>query len=148
MLANGADLHEARKAVFNVDDSWRPPADPIGAPVGNPAVDRVTKQVARWLSGVERQWGPPQAINIEHVRHALGSERAVREAMRDNETRFKRNQRMFTKMHEQLGLSGRPRRSDLIRYQALQRQNGQCLYCGCMITFDTAEMDHIVPRAG
>lgn len=148
MLERGVDLHEARKIVFKVDDSWRPPAEPIGAPVGNPAVDRVTKQVARWLNAAEKKWGVPESINIEHVRDALGSERAAREAMRDNERRHRRNQKMYEEMHSQLQLSGRPRRSDLIRYQALQRQNGQCLYCGDEITFITAEIDHIVPRAG
>lgn len=148
MLAQGIDLHEARKIVFDVDDSWRPPAEPIGAPVGNPAVDRVTKQVARWLHAAESKWGVPQSINIEHVRDALGSERAAREATRENEKRHRRNQKALAEMHDQLQLSGRPRRSDLIRYQALQRQNGQCLYCGAEIGFTTAEMDHIVPRAG
>ena len=148
MLTTGMDLHEARKALFGVDDSWQPPADPIGMPVGNPAVDRVTKQLARWLRAAERRWGTPESINIEHIRNALGSEHAVREAMRDNEARFKRNQKMFSEMHDRLGLSGRPRRSDLIRYQALQRQNGECLYCGTPIDFTTAEMDHIVPRSG
>ena len=50
-------------------------------------------------------------------------------------------------MAAQLKLSGKVRRSDQIRYFALQRQNCQCLYCGTDITFMTAEMDHIVPRA-
>ena len=40
------------------------------------------------------------------------------------------------------------RESDLRRLEAIQRQNGQCLYCGRTITFRTCEMDHIVPRKG
>ena len=50
-------------------------------------------------------------------------------------------------MAQKLNLSGRVHRSDQIRYFALQRQNCQCLYCGVPITYTTAEMDHIVPRA-
>lgn len=50
-------------------------------------------------------------------------------------------------MAEKLNISGKIHRSDQIRYFALTRQNCQCLYCGTAITYSTAEMDHIVPRA-
>ncbi|QPK81357.1 HNH endonuclease [Schaalia sp. ZJ405] len=148
MLEMGIDLHEARKYVFRVDDTWTPPADPIGLPVGNPAVDRVTKQINRWLMGIESRFGTPESIYIEHVRNALGSEKVRREYERDIERRRKANMATYESMREQLNISGRTRRSELIRYQAIQRQGGNCAYCGCAIDFRTAEMDHIVPRAG
>ena len=50
-------------------------------------------------------------------------------------------------MIQQLGISGKARRSALVKHQAIQRQNSMCLYCGITIGFETAEMDHIVPRA-
>lgn len=148
MLSEGVDVHEARKREFGVDDSWTPPAEDISARVGNPAVDRVLKQVARWLGHVERRWGAPASINIEHVRDAFGSEKASREYQNDVLRRNRQNERVFEKMREDLKLSGRFRRSDAARYLALQRQRCQCLYCGDTITFDTAEMDHIVSRHG
>ena len=43
MLNEELDVHGARMAEFKVAPDWAPPAEPIGAPVGNPAVDRVTK---------------------------------------------------------------------------------------------------------
>lgn len=40
------------------------------------------------------------------------------------------------------------RYADITRYLAVKRQNCACLYCGDQITFETSEIDHIVPRAG
>ena len=148
MLEDGLDLTEARMVEFGVPGDWLPPADPIGAPVGNPAVDRVTKQVARWLRAATSTWGTPISVNIEHVRSALGSEAVARELDRANNRRYQRNQEIFGQMQTQLGVGGKRRRSDLTRYLALQRQNCQCAYCGDPISFENAEMDHIVPRAG
>ena len=147
MLSEGVDLHTARRLEFNVGDDWKPAVEPIGAPTGNPAVDRVLKQVSRWLHAATERWGEPTVINIEHARDGLGSEKVARELMRDNEKRRKANAAAIADMAQQLGLSGKVHRSDQIRYFALQRQNCQCLYCGAPITYTTAEMDHIVPRA-
>lgn len=148
MLANRVDLHQARKQEFGVDDSWTPPAEPIGAPVGNPAVDRVLKIVARWLEAAERRWGPPVSVNIEHVRAGFTSEAVARDIDRDQNRRAAQNQKTFQTMQEQLGISSANSRSDLRRYLAIQRQHCACAYCGDTITFTSAEMDHIVPRSG
>ena len=75
MLATTDDLHEARKQLFGVDDSWTPPAEPVGAPVGNPSVDRTLKVVARYLAAVENVWGKPEVIQVEHVRDGFASVR-------------------------------------------------------------------------
>ncbi len=147
MLEEGVDLHTARKEEFNVDDDWRPEPEAIEAPVGNPAVDRVLKQVSRWLRMATDRWGEPVVINIEHTRDGLGSEKVARELLRESQKRQDLNQKDMDKMIRELGISGKARRSSLIKYQAIQRQNSMCLYCGTEIGFETAEMDHIVPRA-
>lgn len=147
MLAEGVDLHTARKQLFNVDDDWRPEPEAIEAPVGNPAVDRVLKQVARWLNMATDRWGAPDVINIEHTRDGLGSEKVARELLRESQKRQDLNQKNMDEMIRELGISGKARRSSLLKYQAIQRQNSMCLYCGTKIDFETAEMDHIVPRA-
>jgi len=146
MLEEGIDLHEARKRLFNVDDDWKPTPEPINSPVGNPAVDRVLKQVARWINAATERWGIPVSVNVEHVREGLVSEKVVRELIRDNEARHKKNMEVAEEIAKRLGLSGRALRSHTIKYFALRRQNCQCLYCGTKISFGTAEMDHIVPR--
>lgn len=148
MLKSTDDLHSARKTVFGVDDSWTPPAEPIGAPVGNPAVDRVTKIVARWLGAVQSEWGTPRAITIEHVREAFLSESAVRDRDREMRRRFDANEkdRLALKSADRDGT--RVRDADVRRLQAITRQKGQCAYCGETITFAGSEMDHIVPRKG
>lgn len=148
MLETEDDVHDARKHVFGVDDSWTPPAEPINAPVGNPAVDRVLKGVARWLSAAEATWGAPERIVIEHVREAFVSEKMAREIDRDNNKRYENNKLLMQQIKEGTGAQGEVRRSDIIRYQAITRQNGKCLYCDGLISFQNAEMDHIVPRAG
>ncbi|MDY5584365.1 MAG: HNH endonuclease, partial [Arcanobacterium sp.] len=148
MLADGVDLFTARKIEFGVENDWKPSADPIGAPVGNPAVDRVLKIVNRWMMAIERKYGTASVINIEHVRDAFMSESKVREIDRENGRRAERNQKLVTEIAQAENYSGRVRRSDITRYLAVKRQNCQCAYCGTEITMLTAELDHIVPRKG
>lgn len=148
MLENVADLHEARQAVFGVSDTWAPTVPSIGEPTGNPAVDRVIKAVNRWLLMAENRWGAPLSINIETLRDGFKSERLAREIDRDQNKRAQRNLASRETMAKALNIEGKPRRSELFRYQAIQRQNGQCAYCGKGIDFKSAELDHIVPRAG
>lgn len=147
MLEEGVDLHTARKEEFNVDDDWRPEPEPIEAPVGNPAVDRVLKQVSRWLRMATDRWGEPVVINIEHTRDGLGSEKVARELLREGQRRQDLNQKNLVEIAQQLGIPVKDKRSALLKYAAIQRQNSMCLYCGAEIGFTTAEMDHIVPRA-
>lgn len=148
ILDEGSDLTEARISEFGVAPDWTPPAVPIGEPVGNPAVDRVVKAVARWLGLAEQQWGSPARINIEHVRSGLMSEAQARALDRENNARFEHNERIKGELAQMMGGRERPTRSDVTRYLAVTRQNGQCLYCGDPITFAACELDHIVPRAG
>lgn len=148
MMSDGVDLHTARLREFGVAPDWTPPAPAVGERVGNPAVDRTLKIVARWLEAATREWGAPRRITIEHVRAAFTSEALSRELDRDMQRRGERNVKLFEEMQEKLGVSGKLRRADLWRYQSVQRQNCQCAYCGSPITYSSAEMDHIVPQAG
>ncbi|QDZ41912.1 type II CRISPR RNA-guided endonuclease Cas9 [Corynebacterium sp. sy039] len=148
MLNNVADLHAARRAEFGVDDDWAPAAAPIGQPTGNPAVDRVLKATNRWLMMAEHRWGTPVSINVESMRDGFKSEKSAREISRGQENRAKRNKDVIQSMMTTLNIEGRPDRHTVMKYQAIQRQNGQCAYCGSTITMQNAELDHIVPRAG
>lgn len=151
MLTTDDDLHEARKHVFNIDDSWRSPEERIDAPTGNPAVDRVLKIVNRYLVNCEKRWGAPQAVQIEHVRDAFSSKATAVENKRQIERYYAARQQQNEETEKRLR-SDNPNvaitKSSLRRQQAIQRQSGKCLYCGRMITFSTCEMDHIVPRKG
>ncbi|WP_257159620.1 type II CRISPR RNA-guided endonuclease Cas9 [Corynebacterium cystitidis] len=148
MLEDGVDLYSARRAEFNVPADWVPPAPKIGEQVGNPAVDRVLKGVARWIEAAQREWGAPKRIVIEHVRSGFMSEASARQLERENERRFQRNREQMEAMQQKLGIEGPVRREDVWRFQSVQRQNCCCAYCGKTITYDTADMDHIVPQAG
>jgi len=148
MLTTTDDLHSARKNVFGVDDSWTPPAEPIGAPVGNPAVDRTLKVVARYLDAVRSVYGTPISIQIEHVRDGFKSERTARELERASNQRFEQNQKTVAEIRKSLGVDGEVRQSDVRRYEAITLQDCTCVYCGRVIDYFTAQLDHIVPQAG
>jgi CRISPR-associated endonuclease Csn1 len=160
------DLHAARKYCFpSISDSWKPPADPIGQPVGNPAVDRVTKIIARYLAAAERMWGPPLAVNIEHTRDGLTSEAMARKVARERNKNAEENTKARLEIPLEFLASSREasdddleekgglarygaRQTDVYRWRAVQRQNSRCLYCGATLHWGTFEMDHIVSRAG
>lgn len=148
MAGSTDDLHATRRAVFGVPDDWVPPAEPIHAPVGHPAVDRVTKIVARWLLAAEREWGPPEAITLEHVRDAFKSAAAVADEDKAAQRRYRANNESRLALASGDKDGTRVRQSDVRRYEAITRQKSSCLYCGETITFHTSEMDHIVPRKG
>lgn len=150
MLTTEDDLHAARKAVFGIDDNWRPPATKIGEPIGNPAVDRVLKIVNRFLLNCEERWGKPLTVQIEHVREGFASAATARKNAKElekrNAKRKEERQGYLEKLRE-LGSESLDE-SAIRKIEAIQRQNCECLYCGREIKFNTAEMDHIVPRAG
>ncbi len=147
MLDDGMSLHEARKAAFGVDDNWRPKPNNLGTPIGHPAADRTIRIVSRWLRACTKKWGAPVSVNIEHVRDGFVSPKQKREYDRENDKRYKQNQTSRIEAEQALGKSAISH-ADLRKWQALQRQNCQCAYCGKKINFATAQMDHIVPRKG
>lgn len=147
MVNTDDDLHEARKSVFGVSDIWQPPVDPIGAPLGNPSVDRVLKIVNQWLLACVKRWGVPHSVQIEHVRSAFDSVATARQYERRTGKRSEYRSTLAATLKNDEHLD-RVRDSDIRRIEAIQRQNGECLYCGKPIAFRTCEMDHIVPRQG
>lgn len=148
MLEHGVDLYTARRMEFGVSPTWTPPAPDVAEPIGHPAVDRVLKIVGNWLEAIVKEWGNPQRVTIEHVRDGFMSEAKSRELQQDIAKRTTRNMKIYTEIQTNLGIEGVPSRTDIWRYLSIQRQNGQCAYCGEKIDFKTAELDHIVPRAG
>ena len=148
MLTTTDDLHEARKRLFGVDDSWTPPAEAINAPVGNPSVDRTLKIVGRYLAAVESMWGTPDLIHVEHVRDGFTSERMAEERDKADRRRYDDNQKAIQKIRQDYGKEGYISRGDIVRFHALKLQGSACLYCGTTIGYHTCQLDHIVPQAG
>lgn len=148
MLSTSHDVHAARIAVFNVPDDWKPAPPPIHEQTTNPAVNKVLKAVNRWIDKAEKRWGTPEAINIECLRGGFSSERITRELTDAMKKRAKQNAHDREAFNAQHNRHGHVKRSEIIRHQALQRQHHECAYCGVPITYDTMELDHIVPRSG
>lgn len=146
MADHSTGAYEARKGVFGVDDAWVPETDPWDAQTGQPVVDRVMTIVRRFVGACERQWGQPERIVVEHVRTGLMGPTQRAEVLREMASNRRENDRI----QQELRSSGidDPRVSDVKRYRKIQMQGGVCLYCGTDITSTTAELDHIVPRAG
>lgn len=139
-------LHEARKAVFGVDDTWRPPLAKLEEQTGQPTVDRVLTILRRFVLDCERQWGRPQAITVEHARTGLMGPAQRQDILREQKKNREENERICNELRES-GVEN-PKREDVRRHLVIQEQECQCLYCGTMITTTTSELDHIVPRAG
>ena len=139
-------LHEARKAVFGVDDTWRPPLDKLEEPTGQPAVDRVLTILRRFVLDCERQWGRPHAITVEHARTGLMGPTQRQKILNEQKKNRADNERIRGELRES-GVDN-PSRAEVRRHSIVQEQECQCLYCGTMITTTTSELDHIVSRAG
>lgn len=139
------DLRAALEHLYNVGPSWMPPQEEIGAPLGNPAADRVLKIVNRYLLNAEARWGKPVSVTIEHTRDGFISAKASNEYSRHVDNRYAVKHSIAEELKRE-GIA--PNNANIRRWEAVQRQNGQCLYCGAPITYTTCEMDHIVPRKG
>lgn len=139
-------VHEARKAVFGVDDTWRPPLAKLEEPIGHPTVDRVLTILRRFVLDCERQWGRPCAITVEHARTGLVSPAVRRKILEEQEDHRKNNERIRGELRKS-GVEN-PSRTAVRRHLVVHDQESQCLYCGAVIRTDTSELDHIVPRAG
>ncbi len=146
ILETGDDLSRVIERLYGVESGWVPTPAPIEAPVGNPSVDRVVKQVSRWLKFAEKRWGIPQAVNIEHTREGLKSASLLEEEKENRNKYEERREERLKQMYARLGIDGPFRRSEQVRYEILDLQDCVCLYCGCKIGFETFEIDHIIPR--
>lgn len=142
MAETGEGLHSARTALFGVPETWQPPSESLTDPLEHPAVDRVNAVVRKFLSSAVTRWGVPELVVIEHVRSGFLGPAARQEFELELRSNTSRRDRQRAELVQQ-GVAS-PARSDLRRYESVQRQNGVCLYCGTGITFSTCELDHIV----
>ncbi|GFZ86672.1 type II CRISPR RNA-guided endonuclease Cas9 [Nesterenkonia alkaliphila] len=146
MAGHREGLHEARKAVFGVDDTWKPTPPSLDERTEHPTVDQNLTAIRRFLLGCVQNWGLPEQVNLEHVRSAFMGAAALEE--------YRREQRKILSDREKARealrgvLSHEPTRRDARRHEYVQRQNSQCAYCGTTIDAKSCELDHIVPRAG
>ncbi|GGH64493.1 type II CRISPR RNA-guided endonuclease Cas9 [Rothia aerolata] len=146
MREHHVGLHEARKEVFNVPDTWQPPRESLDSNTGQPTVDRVLSIVRKFVLACERKWGAPEKIIVEHVRTGLMGPAARYEILREIAKNRNNNDRVRQELID--GGFSAPTRADIRRYRIVQNQDCRCLYCGTTVTVETAELDHIVPRAG
>ena len=146
MRDNRTDVHEARKAEFNVPDDWSPKRPSLDDPIEHPTVARVNALVRRFLTTAVQKWGMPDRIVIEHVREAFAGPTGLAEI----KSEIRSNTWKREKTAELLKAQGidHPNNSSIKRNECVERQNCICLYCGTTITLLNCELDHIVPRTG
>ena len=140
-----ADLRE-RLGWTSQDDArlWTPPNATFEEQTGNPTVDRNLALVRRFIMTATAKWGSPERIVIRHSREAFMSEDKTNAVQREQNARQRANI-VSAKELVDMGIT-RPSRNDLVRQKLLRMQDDICLYCGTQITFQTAEINHIVPR--
>jgi CRISPR-associated endonuclease Csn1 len=142
MSESKCDAHTARKAAFSVPDGWQPPGATFDDQIEHPTVNRVNALVRRFLTTAVGVWGVPTQVTVEHVRDAFFGPAARAEFERELLYNTRANEKVAAELVNQ-GLL-RPRRSDIRRHEAIQRQNGMCLYCGSAVGMSNSEMDHII----
>ena len=144
-LEQGIGVHEARKAVFGVDDNWQPPKATLEEATGQPTVDRVLTIVRRVALSAQRQWGDPAEIMVEYARTGLMGPAQLAEVKRE----IAKNRKERDRIRQDLKDDGvaEPKKRHIMAHRIVQDQNCQCMYCGTMISAKTCELDHIVPRA-
>ena len=79
----------------------------------------------------QQRWGNPVSVNIEHVRSSFSSVAFARKDKREYEKNNEKRSIFRSSLSEQLRADEqmeKVRESDLRRLEAIQRQNGQCLY--------------------
>lgn len=143
MRETGCDEFTARMRAFDLGPDWRPPLPTLSDYVEHPTVQRVNAIIRRLLANCVQRWGTPDRVVVEHVRSAFFGPTALAEFRSEQNRNRARNEARRTELAGQ-GVE-RPTMSDVRRYEAIQRQNSNCLYCGDEIGMATSEMDHIVP---
>ncbi len=146
MREERCNAHGARTKAFDLPADWAPPGPTFQDAIEHPTVSRISALVHRFLVTATERWGLPEAVVIEHVRGAFMGPTALAEL--ESEIRINTSRR--DKVKAELAAQGihRPSNMDVRRNECIQRQQGQCLYCGATIGLTTSEMDHVVPRAG
>jgi CRISPR-associated endonuclease Csn1 len=142
MREQRVNLHDARKSVFDVDDSWQPPGPTFDDVIEHPTVSRVNVLVRRFVSTAVLKWGLPETVVVEHVRSSFMGPAARAEFEYELKSNTKRRAAVTGELITQ-GVE-RPTDRDRRRYECMQRQNSVCLYCGATISMATSELDHII----
>lgn len=144
MAGSERDLHAAIKHCFGVGDDWRPPLPSLNEATGQPTVDRNLAVVRKFLSSAVLRWGPPSRIIVELARQ--GERTPAR--LQEEEHERKRRRGWNDQLREELRQSGipEPSRAHLMKHSLLSLYDNHCLYCGEPISWESAELDHIVPR--
>jgi len=144
MEGSELDLHGAIEHCFGVGDDWRPPLPTLDEVTGQPTVDRNLAVVRKFLSSAVLRWGPPARIVVELAREGEKTPARLWEEEQERERRRRWNDKLREELR-QCGIA-EPSRADLVKHSLLSLYGNQCLYCGDPISWESAELDHIVPR--
>jgi CRISPR-associated endonuclease Csn1 len=138
-------LHVAVQEVFRVPPDWAPPLEEIETRTGNPAVDRNIEAVRKFLMSATLKWGPPEMVGFELLREAGLSRQSIGKIEREQLYRSKLNQRL----DEALRREGvwPASRFDRWRYVLMHLFGSRCAYCANAISWESSQLDHVVPRS-
>ena len=146
ILRTGSNLHDARKVLFGISDSWKPSPPELGTLTGNPTVDANIVVVKRIWDEIVSEFGVPDKVVVESTRDLTLSGMTAARVHADNQKRADSREKSAAMFAREHGLTT----SSLSRVQArrleiFQEQNGSCLYCGTAMVYGAMEIDHIVP---
>ncbi len=153
MAKTGERYVPLRNRLFNGGHDLRPmDLQTLDSEADHPTLQRILPIVRRFLLGIERQYGAPERVVIEHVRGAFLGFEAKLEAARDMGRNRASRQRVQQDVVDAGLATNAADVSDGVvkKFQAIRRQGSACLYCGWSAPgfggWGIFELDHVVPR--
>jgi CRISPR-associated endonuclease Csn1 len=149
LMREGADLYEARKQAFDLDEAWTPPGVKWDAPrMNHPVLQVVRSGLNKSLTAIDQEIGVADFVRVEAARRSMSIKYE------------KRSHSNFANANEASNQSARqnvidhgenPSRGRVRTARMIEDQGCQCAYgiaCGGKATLglDNTELDHIIPR--
>lgn len=117
--------------------------------IPNPVVKRAISQSIKVLNAIIREYGSPQAVNIEMAREMAKNFNDRQKMTKKYEENQKNNETVRKEVRELINKE--PTGMDIVKYKLWKEQDGVCLYSGAVIPLDrlfeagVAEVDHAIP---
>jgi CRISPR-associated endonuclease Csn1 len=149
-MRGGADLYEARKQAFGLDETWTPPGIKWDEPrMNHPVLQVVRSGLNKSLTAIDNEIGVADFVRVEAARRSM----SIKYEKRSHSNYAKENEaRNATARQNIIDHGENPSRGRIRVARIIADQNCQCAYgIACAgkttLSLDNTELDHIIPRA-
>jgi CRISPR-associated endonuclease Csn1 len=149
-MREGADLYEARKEAFGLEETWAPPGPTWEEPgmKNHPVLQVVRSGLNKSLGAIDSEIGVADFVRVEAARRSM-TLKTDRQALSNF---AKEGQARNIAARENIEEHGEKTSRGRIRAaRIIADQNNQCAYelacSGTTLSLDNTELDHIIPRS-